>query len=220
MISCARTRLCADWRTEGWEDWGGGWFWSRLVPRNCQVRYHNFRLRIVMKVVCCAHLHSYFTLCTRISHDFIRAHRSGGNNFAPFVTCVGHVTNVYVFYSASSWNCTSVHVRVLALRWLPWLVPCLVPYHTRAVLLPTLWSHIDLLWDNCVFCSLCYCMLLQTTGFTAVCWYTFLDLGFTSCFTCFLLTFCSAWCWWLIRSRNTLNVNLHWLPLWHTLTFF
>lgn len=94
----------------------GGWFWSRLVPRNCQVHYHNFRLRSVMQVVCCGHLPSYFTLCKRISHDFIRAHRSGGNNFAPFVTCVEHVTNVSVFYSASSLNCTSVHA--LALRWL------------------------------------------------------------------------------------------------------
>jgi len=170
-----------------------------------------------MQVACCGHLHGYFTLCTRISLDFIRAHRSGGNNFAPFVTCVGHTTYVSVFYSASSLNYTSVHA--LALRWLPWLVPCLVPYHTRAVLLPTLRSHIDFLRDNCALCSLCCCMLHQATGFTAVCWYTFLDLGFTSCPTRSLLTFCSGWCWWLIRSLNTLNVNLHWPPLWHTLTF-
>jgi len=87
------------------EKTGGGWFCSRLVPRNCQVRYHSFKL------------HSYFTLCTRISVDFIRAHRSGGNNFAPFVACVGHMTNVSVSYSASSLNCTSV--PAFALPWLP-----------------------------------------------------------------------------------------------------
>jgi hypothetical protein len=39
-------RLCDVQRDE---KTGGGWFWSRLVPRNCQVRYHNFRLRSVLR---------------------------------------------------------------------------------------------------------------------------------------------------------------------------
>jgi len=113
---CPSKAVCRLFDVQRDEKTEGGWFWSRIVPRNCQVRYHNFRLRSVMKVVCCAHMHSHFTLCTRISLYFIRA-EAVGTIFAPFVTCVGYVTNVYIFYNASSSNCTSVHA--LTLRWLP-----------------------------------------------------------------------------------------------------
>jgi len=74
---CPSKAVCRLFDVQRDEKTEGGWFWSRIVPRNCQMRYHNFRLRSVMKVVCCAHLHSHFTLCTRISLDFIRAEAVG-----------------------------------------------------------------------------------------------------------------------------------------------